>query len=252
MEFQNLKLKNISIILKHTPSVKRWRTKNRQTHILGIQLRGNMYHEIGNGEITLTQNSVFFFNQKDDFLAVVKELGESYSIHFTTYEPIETDSFAFKLNNTNEIYSLIERIERQNSTDGNSLLATSDFYRLLSVIESYRFQTYHKHDERSKHAKEYIDLHFKETDCLENAAIESKVSRRRFNDLFKALFNSTPNRYLTSVRIKKAKELLLNPEISIKRIAELSGFEDFYYFSKVFKKETGLSPMQFRKANENK
>jgi AraC-like DNA-binding protein len=249
MEFRNLKLKNVSIVLKHTPSVKRWRTKNRQTHILGIQLRGKMHHEICDGEITLTENSVFFFNQKDDFLAIVKELGESYSIHFTTYEPIETDSFAFKLNNVKEIYSLIERVERQNSTGGNPLLAASDFYRLLAVIESYRFQTYHKQDERSKRSKNYIDLHFKEKDCLEKAASESKVTRRRFNELFKAQFNSTPNRYLTSVRIEKAKELLLTSKIPIKQVAELSGFEDFYYFSKVFKKETGLSPMQFRKAN---
>jgi AraC-like DNA-binding protein len=84
---------------------------------------------------------------------------------------------------------------------------------------------------------------------LEKAASESKVTRRRFNELFKAQFNSTPNRYLTSVRIEKAKELLLTSKIPIKQVAELSGFEDFYYFSKVFKKETGLSPMQFRKAN---
>ena len=111
MEFENLKLKNIVCVLKHTPRVNSWLAKNRRTHIMGIQMRGNMEHVFDNRKIYLTENTVFFFNQKDDFLARVKELGISYTVHFTTYEPIETESFAVKIGNSSQIYSLLERLE---------------------------------------------------------------------------------------------------------------------------------------------
>lgn len=56
-----------------------------------------------------------------------------------------------------------------------------------------------------------------------------------------------PLRYLIGLRIRKAKELLVNTTVGIGEIAEQTGFENIYYFSKIFKKETSLSPMEYRK-----
>ena len=130
MKFNNLKVKTLTNILKHTPDLKQWYAKDRQTHIIGIQLRGNMYHDIGEGSITLTENCLFFFNQKDDFRAVVKELGESYTIHFTTCEPIETESFVVKAQNAGEAIQILDGVERalRRREDGENL-AMSEFYR---------------------------------------------------------------------------------------------------------------------------
>ncbi|HHU18862.1 MAG TPA: helix-turn-helix transcriptional regulator [Bacilli bacterium] len=52
--------------------------------------------------------------------------------------------------------------------------------------------------------------------------------------------------FLTECRIEKAKELIQNPEKSIKEISYDVGYHDPNYFSKVFKKTTGISPMTFR------
>ena len=56
-----------------------------------------------------------------------------------------------------------------------------------------------------------------------------------------------PSRYLTELRIKHAKRFLVDTSVTISEIADRTGFESVYYFSKVFKKETGVSPSEYRK-----
>lgn len=53
--------------------------------------------------------------------------------------------------------------------------------------------------------------------------------------------------YITSKRIQKAKELLTDERLSIEAIAEMTGYNDYFYFIKVFKKNTGISPSKYRK-----
>ena len=248
MKFQDLKVKKLIYILKHTPTLKHWQTKDRQTHIIGIQLRGTMYHDIGGSSITLTENCLFFFNQKDDFRAIVKELGESYTIHFTTWEPVETDSFMVRTQNPQEAIALLEGIERAlRPRENREHLAMSGFYRFCHLLQELSAQSYHPADPRIAQSKAYMDLRFKEKDVLAGAAQVSGLSRRRFNGLFHQLYGVTPGRYLTDLRISAAKSLLMAGDVSVRQVAALCGYEDLYYFCKVFKAQTGCTPTQYRK-----
>ena len=92
-----------------------------------------------------------------------------------------------------------------------------------------------------------MDLNFREKGVLASAAQKSELSRRRFNDLFKQQYGITPNDYLTELKIDAAKSLLVDNGLSVKSIAELCGFEDIYYFCKIFKRHTGLTPTDFRR-----
>ncbi|MFW5438262.1 helix-turn-helix domain-containing protein [Paenibacillus apiarius] len=56
----------------------------------------------------------------------------------------------------------------------------------------------------------------------------------------------SPIQYLTQIRIKEAKELLLASDATLEEIAIRVGYPDKYYFSRIFKKHTGTSPIQFR------
>lgn len=247
MKFHNLKIKQLTNILRHTPHLKQWTAKNRQTHIIGIQLCGNMYHELATGDITLTENCLFFFNQKDDFRAIVRELGESYTIHFTTWEPVETESFATKVQNPEEAISILEGVEHAlRLRSGGENLALSGFYRFCYLLESNRVKSYHQTNNRIADAKAYMDLSFREKYILDTAAQSTGLSRRRFNDLFKQQYGITPNNYITQKKINAAKALLVDNGLSVKQVASLCGFEDLYYFCKVFKSQTGLTPTQFR------
>lgn len=69
-----------------------------------------------------------------------------------------------------------------------------------------------------------------------------------FRRCFKEDFNMTPHEYLTNMRIDLAKKTLRTDALlSIETIAYMAGFNDSFYFSKIFKKYTGLTPRDYRK-----
>ncbi len=72
-----------------------------------------------------------------------------------------------------------------------------------------------------------------------------------FNAVFKKYVSETPQRYINSLRIKKAKDILLRSHEAISEIPEQIGFKDVYYFSKAFKKATGMSPSLYRSLHQS-
>ena len=69
--------------------------------------------------------------------------------------------------------------------------------------------------------------------------------------LFRKYKGMSPSDYIIYMRINKAKEILrLQPELSIRETGEMVGFQDPFYFSKVFKKETGMTPSGYRENME--
>ncbi len=70
------------------------------------------------------------------------------------------------------------------------------------------------------------------------------VSRFRYN--FKAEMGIPPIKYINNLRLSHAKELIKHSTTPIYEVAVASGFSDMFYFSKLFKKETGHSPTKYR------
>lgn len=66
------------------------------------------------------------------------------------------------------------------------------------------------------------------------------------SSLFKRKTGKTIGEYITAVRMEKAKELLRHKQYKLYHIAQLCGYEDPNYFAKIFKKQTGLAPSEFR------
>jgi AraC-like DNA-binding protein len=82
---------------------------------------------------------------------------------------------------------------------------------------------------------------------LEDAARSACMSPQYFCRFFKKVTGTTFKEYLLRIKIDKAKELLMKYNISATEIAYQVGFENLSYFFRVFKKFTGLNPMEFRK-----
>ena len=245
MQFNDLIIKDIVTVVRYNTNMRSWRAKNRNNHIIGIKLAGSALHELGYKKFVLSGNCVYFFNQRDDFDVSVYEPGESFSVHFTTYEEIDNESFCIPINNASEIESLLNKAESAKSA-GDNLNLYSLVYRLCSELWHISCRNYVGKDSRITVAKDYIDSHFNESDCLAHAIADSKITSRRFGDVFKNTVGTTPNRYLVSRRIERAKELLSVGGLSVSDIAEICGFSDVYYFSKVFKTETGVSPSRWK------
>ena len=83
--------------------------------------------------------------------------------------------------------------------------------------------------------------------------VSNEIKKIGFNtDYFRRCFkeetNMTPLEYLTTLRIEEAKELLIRSTFhSVEEVSDRCGFNDCFYFSKVFKKHTGFSPRDYRK-----
>ena len=76
------------------------------------------------------------------------------------------------------------------------------------------------------------------------------MSEYHFIRKFKAYTGTSPHAYKTGILISKASQLLTATNMNIIQISEMLGFENSLYFSRVFRKETGLSPRAFRNASK--
>lgn len=96
-------------------------------------------------------------------------------------------------------------------------------------------------------AKEFIQKNFASQDtCLTSVAESVHLSPNHFSAIFSQECGVTFIEYLTNLRIEEAKKLLLNTEMRSGDIAYECGFSDPHYFSFIFKKNTGLSPREFK------
>lgn len=95
--------------------------------------------------------------------------------------------------------------------------------------------------------EQYINNHFREEISLELLNEKAFMNKFYLVHAFKQYKGISPINYLIQLRIKEAKELLSTTNYSISQISESSGFSSQSYFSQVFKKETGMTPNEYRK-----
>lgn len=71
------------------------------------------------------------------------------------------------------------------------------------------------------------------------------VTPEYFRRIFRSVYGVSPKRYINELKLSRAKELLQSGLYSVTEAALLSGYTDMSHFSRVFKKETGVSPKEF-------
>jgi AraC-like DNA-binding protein len=74
------------------------------------------------------------------------------------------------------------------------------------------------------------------------------ISRSRLHALFQQAFSCSPKEFLQRRRLHKARELLASSEYHIAMVAQLSGYEDPFHFSRAFKRAHGRSPSEYRQS----
>ncbi|GIQ68901.1 response regulator [Xylanibacillus composti] len=96
----------------------------------------------------------------------------------------------------------------------------------------------------------YIDTHYSQEITLQDISSHFYLSREYISRKFKQETGENISEYIGRVRMEHAKLLLKNPALKVAQIAEMVGYTDEKYFSKVFRKLVGVSPNQYRKAGQ--
>ena len=130
--------------------------------------------------------------------------------------------------------------------------AFSELYRIYASCLRSRLREYAKSGEIYSAAVGYVlENYSSDTLTVGKIAESVGVSETHLRRIFSARAAISPVRYVNYLRIEKAKNMLLESNYTVGDVARLSGFSDSYYFSREFKKHTGLSPSEFRRSGES-
>ncbi|MCM3628915.1 AraC family transcriptional regulator [Paenibacillus glycanilyticus] len=125
----------------------------------------------------------------------------------------------------------------------------SDEHRsyVISALQRIREQREQQTINVMDKAKRYIGLHFTEELSLEETAEHVHLNPHYFSKVFKQQAGATFIDYLTGLRIDKAKQLIASAdELALKEVCFEVGYKDPNYFSRVFKRVTGVTPTEYR------
>ena len=113
-----------------------------------------------------------------------------------------------------------------------------------AILKRQPFQ-HSGHENMIRHARIIMMESLDRSIELEAIADQLGMGYSLFRQLFKQYTGLSPRQYIIQLRIEKAKELLLDPALSVKQVAYSAGFESGHYFTRLFKEKTGLTPTQY-------
>lgn len=93
-----------------------------------------------------------------------------------------------------------------------------------------------------------IEQSYTEDITLSGLSEKYNISNSRLSTRLKEILGMSFSKYLSSLRIQHAKELLADERLSVEQIAEMVGYRDYFYFIRVFKRVTGVTPSVYRKS----
>ena len=151
------------------------------------------------------------------------------------FEDGEEPDFPYEVN-------IMEKLGRL-GTLGQIIQWINWFKEAVSQILERRRDT--RVDKIAEMVREYVMEHYKERITLGQAAEALNISQGYLSTAFKKQSGESFTNYVSAIKIEKAKELIASHQYMMYEVSDLLGFDTPFYFSKVFKKVTGMSPKEY-------
>lgn len=228
-----------------------------------VALSGKMDYALTDGErITLCEGEIMYLPEMSgyivrtpysDFEHCTLNFGLAQTADFPMSDKLREVMFGtkptvIKPSSFEETIRLCDRVIncRRYNTVASELLCRAYLYELLhmfvTTLESDGGDVARK---ALMPAKEYIEHHYTESIQISTLAEKCAMSETHFRRRFKQAFGTAPNEYVTTLRLSRAKELLLTRLYRVSEIAEMSGYDDANYFARLFKRKVGMTPIEY-------
>lgn len=160
-----------------------------------------------------------------------------YGICFSEAMRHSIESQMLKLDQSkglDRFFNILKILHQLSTDDGQTLLHSTPYKEVINQRERDRLNSlYH-----------FIDHHYNEKITISDAAKVVHLSNEAFCRFFKKMTRLTFTEFLNHYRINQSKRFLIQGQ-SVSATAYLCGYESIYYYSKVFKRVTGMSPTHF-------
>ena len=233
-------------------------TRNKlNSHLFFIVLEGSGTLIYKDNEYKLNENSCVFIDCKykhshisDNFkIAWLHFYGKEMESIYNKYLD-RNGKFVFKASNINDYLKIIDNI--MEIVEGESFIKDMEIYgNITNLLCKIMKETIYNDDSKKKYnledIRKYLDENYANEISLDNLSNTFYINKFYLTRAFKDKYGITINAYLLDKRMMKAKELLRYSNNSIDDIAKLCGIKDQNYFSRIFKKVEGTSPIKYRK-----
>ena len=233
-------------------------TRNKlNSYLFFIVLEGNGTLIYKDNEYKLNENSCVFIDCKykhshisDNFkIAWLHFYGKEMESIYNKYLD-RNGKFVFKASNINDYLKIIDNI--MEIVEGESFIKDMEIYgNITNLLCKIMKETIYNDDSKKKYnledIRKYLDENYANEISLDNLSNTFYINKFYLTRAFKDKYGITINAYLLDKRMMKAKELLRYSNNSIDDIAKLCGIKDQNYFSRIFKKVEGTSPIKYRK-----
>ena len=179
-----------------------------------------------------------------DFLEEIKKEKHCEHVRFE-YELPYTPALRCFLN-TFKVECRKPARDEKNKLEPLTRLITAEFIDLASTAKQVKLRSSSLYQQGVRSAADYINEHYAEELTLEELSAICGLSPGYFTRCFTKMFLNSPTAYIAMVRISHAKKLLEDTLLPVKDIAIKVGYHRSSTFCDAFKKETGMSPNEYR------
>lgn len=200
------------------------------------------------------KGDVVFIPKNSSYTIDSKTTGDCYILNFDfCFEP-DIEPLCISPKNTSELLKHFENAENmwKSRRTGYYEKCFAELYSIIYAIKKELTTQYTPKSREAliKPAIKYIDENFTEENInISHLADLCGISEQYLRQIFHNVYGISPIKYINSLKISRAKELIRYGSYSVHEAAALSGFFNDSYFSREFKKSTGLSPTEYFSEN---
>lgn len=228
---------------------------NRECTGIAIKTNGATKYKQGDKEYLSDRNHICVLPKGSSYSYSCFEEGPCLIIEFDTPMLTENNILSIPVSNIEEFISLFTRIEHTLNfkEEGFTAFLLADGYRTVTKLIDQCNKDYspQKNTVLLMPALTYIEENLSSPPPTNDfLASLCSISCVYFRKLFNKKFGMPPSKYITMLRIERAKGLIISDFVSLADVAESCGFSNIYHFSKVFKQVTGMTPTQYKHAEK--